>query len=268
MRARARSVFEEFTGAFGLRTIAMVLVLAFEHPLFFLTTTTVSTSFIGFPLVANTRTVQRPHSFGNGSSRNGFGYASRMADLKRQLPNALTLMRGALTLAIALCFFIPFPDRYILAYALFLVAAMSDYVDGVLARRWHVTSDFGAIFDPLFDKILVLSLFILVAPFMIVHPAILVVLLVRDITTDAMRNFQLAKGAVVPAVYSAKWKTVMQLVMLNFILLAIAIPGTAAIAVAAQISGVIAAVLSLWSGAIYTNRFIAFTRANTASSTT
>ena len=191
-----------------------------------------------------------------------------MTDLKRQVPNALTLMRGFLTLAIALCFFIPFPDRYTLAYALFLIAAISDYVDGVLARRWHVTSDFGAIFDPLFDKILVLSLFILVTPFMIVHPGILIILLIRDITTDAMRNFQLARGAVVPAVHVAKWKTVMQMVMLNFILLAIAIPGVTALSVAAQVSGVIAVILSLWSGAIYTKRFIAFARANTASSNT
>lgn len=178
----------------------------------------------------------------------------------------LTLARGVLTIAIAACFFSTFSERYLLAYALFIVAALSDFLDGFLARRWGVTSDFGAIFDPLFDKILVLSLFIILAPFMVVHPAIYVILLIRDISTDALRNSLLARGIVVPAIRTAKWKTVMQMVMLNFVLLAIAFPVSQIFQPLAQASGVAAVALSLWSGGIYVSRFIASTRNATASS--
>jgi phosphatidylglycerophosphate synthase len=71
---------------------------------------------------------------------------------------------------------------------------------------------------------------------------------------------------VVPAIYTAKLKTVAQMLMLNFALLAIAFPSFMVFAILAQASGIIAVAFSLWSGGVYVRRFIAFTSADTASS--
>ena len=186
--------------------------------------------------------------------------------MKKHVPNAFTIFRGFALLGIAALFFSSIEERYVMAYLLFLLAAISDYLDGKIARSWAIESDFGAIFDPLFDKILILSLFILLTPFSIVHPLVFVILLVRDISTDALRNMLLSRGIVVPAIYTAKLKTVFQMLMLNFILLAIAFPSIPAFLPLAQLTALIAVALSLWSGWIYVRRFIDFMRNDTASS--
>ncbi len=189
------------------------------------------------------------------------------AHLYTQVPNALTLLRGIIAACIAMLLLSSYESRFIAAYVLFVIAAASDYWDGVLARRWRITSDMGAILDPLFDKILVLSLFVLLAPHNIVHPLLFVILLVRDISTDALRNYLLSKGVVVAAIYTAKLKTVAQMAMLHFVLLALALPEIPAFVSIAQVLAVIAVALSLWSGAAYVSRFMAFMKKDAMSST-
>jgi len=186
--------------------------------------------------------------------------------VKASIPNALTLFRGVALLGIVALFYSTVEERYVMAYLLFVLAALSDYVDGKLARAWKLESDFGAIFDPLFDKILILSLFIVLVPYSIIHPVIFVILLVRDISTDALRNFLLSRGVVVPAIYTAKLKTVFQMLMVNFALLAVAFPLFTIFVSIAQILGIVAVFFSLWSGSVYVRRFIEFTRKETASS--
>ncbi|OGG53548.1 CDP-diacylglycerol--glycerol-3-phosphate 3-phosphatidyltransferase [Candidatus Kaiserbacteria bacterium RIFCSPLOWO2_12_FULL_53_8] len=183
------------------------------------------------------------------------------------IPNALTIFRGVATLLIVILFYSTFPERYIIAYSLFVLAALSDYFDGYLARRWKVISDFGVVCDPLFDKILVLTLIILLYASNIVAPFILLILFVRDITTDALKNYLLAQGILTPAIYSAKIKTAAQFLMLNFMLLALAFPFIPYMNTAATVFGVIAVIFSLWSAVFYVKRFIALTKKKTASST-
>ena len=186
--------------------------------------------------------------------------------MKKNIPNALTLFRGLATLLIVVLLYSSLEERWAIAYVLFLLAALSDYLDGYLARRWGVTSDFGIVCDPLFDKVLVLTLILLLYTSNVVSPLILLILFVRDITTDALKNYLLAQGIFTPAIYSAKIKTVAQMVMLNFILLALAFPAIPWFPSAATLSGVVAMIFSLWSGGSYVKRFIALTRKKATSS--
>ena len=127
-------------------------------------------------------------------------------------------------------------------------------------RRWNVVSDFGIVFDPLFDKLLVLTLILLIYPTHVVWSAILIILFVRDLTTDVFKNYLLAHGIKTPAINSAKWKTAMQMVMINFVLLYLTFPQATYLVPIGNAAGVVAAVLSLWSGWIYTRKFWLFLR--------
>lgn len=183
---------------------------------------------------------------------------------KHHVPNILTIFRGVAAFLIIMLFLSFIKERLITAYVLFVFAAASDFFDGYLARRWKVTSDFGAVFDPLFDKILVLSLIVLVYPFDIVPPAILLILLVRDISTDALKNYMLAHGVVTPAIYTAKLKTTSQFLMFNFALIALAWPDVPYVKEVATLTGFVAVFFSLWSGSAYVQRFIDFSKESRA----
>ena len=76
------------------------------------------------------------------------------------LPNKLTLSRLGLTLAFLVVLFTPFPLHETLALALFIVASLTEYYDGKIARRDKIITNFGILMDPLADKILICSSFI------------------------------------------------------------------------------------------------------------
>jgi len=179
---------------------------------------------------------------------------------KKQIPNLLTIFRGLAALAIIALFFVPTGWNFWAAYILFVLAAITDYLDGWLARKWNAVSDFGVVFDPLFDKILVLSLLLLIYPLRIVPPIIIILLFLRDISTDVMKNYLLARGKPTPAVKTAKIKTACQMGMLHFVLLALALPQTPYLQAIAIALGAIAVIFSLASGTAYTRRLIAFFR--------
>ncbi|MCH7573171.1 MAG: CDP-alcohol phosphatidyltransferase family protein, partial [Planctomycetes bacterium] len=91
-----------------------------------------------------------------------------MADLRRKLPNAITLCR----LVLAVAFFATlnayrYPDTNSvwanIAIALFIIAAITDALDGYLARKWNATTMFGRIMDPFCDKFLILGAFVYLA---------------------------------------------------------------------------------------------------------
>jgi phosphatidylglycerophosphate synthase/phosphatidylglycerophosphatase A len=186
---------------------------------------------------------------------------SRAADpLRRRLPNALTIAR----LAISVLFFIVLALwRYddsplahnradwwlLLAAALFIIAAATDYLDGFLARRWSVTSTFGRIMDPFADKLLVIGGFIFLAgpgfaawtgahaprwaalgegataPVSIsaVEPWMVVLILARELLVTSVRATMESRGIDFSASTSGKLKMVLQsitvpgiLILLNF----------------------------------------------------
>ena len=132
-------------------------------------------------------------------------------------PNVLTIARIPLALA---AFWSALNGTYyatIAAMVLFAVAAITDLLDGIIARRYGIITTFGKITDPIADKILVLGAFAVFSylglfPFWIVLPII-----AREVTITILRLYFLTRGIAIAAVQSGKQKTVMQLVAIGVI---------------------------------------------------
>lgn len=139
----------------------------------------------------------------------------------RHIPNALTILRFLLVPVFLYALFIH-RESYCMPLSLFIfiVASLTDYVDGYLARKWEVISDFGKIMDPLADKLLVLSALVgltYLAPFHL-HPLILIIIFVRETGITILREVFHRKGIVVAADKLGKLKTVMQMFGIIFAL--------------------------------------------------
>jgi len=140
------------------------------------------------------------------------------------LPNALTAARIAATPLIAA---LPFFDSWklrVVAFVLFVAAAITDYVDGMLARSRKEETDLGRLLDPLADKALLVGTFVpmyLLAPkFPFITPFgnvglplwIVVVVLGRELFMTVFRQVAKRRGIVIAAIGAAKWKTGFQLI--------------------------------------------------------
>jgi CDP-diacylglycerol--glycerol-3-phosphate 3-phosphatidyltransferase len=166
---------------------------------------------------------------------------------KQTLPNILTGFRIAVIPVICLLVFIPYAEAAWAAFVLFVLAAVSDFFDGYLARIWNARSVLGRVFDPIADKLLVGALLLcLVANGTIVTidliPATAIIL--RELLVSGLREYLGPLGIVLPVSKLAKWKTTAQLVSLAMLLLAFPLP----VWTAGLIMLWLAAGLSVWTG--------------------
>lgn len=139
----------------------------------------------------------------------------------QDLPNILTICRiGVVPLLIALLFFHT-PLLRALAALLFVLASITDYLDGYLARKYNVISSIGKLLDPMADKLLVMSVLImLIAAKVGSVPAwMVVVILGRDIMVTSLRGVASAEGVVIQAEDLGKYKTILQIFALTGLIL-------------------------------------------------
>ncbi|MEG3620851.1 CDP-diacylglycerol--glycerol-3-phosphate 3-phosphatidyltransferase [Mycoplasmoides genitalium] len=99
---------------------------------------------------------------------------------------------------------------------LFLTAVISDYLDGYLARKWLAVSNFGKLWDPIADKVIINGVLIALAINGYFHFSLLIVFIVRDLVLDGMRIYAYEKKVVIAANWLGKWKTIMQMVGIVF----------------------------------------------------
>jgi CDP-diacylglycerol--glycerol-3-phosphate 3-phosphatidyltransferase len=104
------------------------------------------------------------------------------------------------------------PMRGYVAAGLFILASLTDWIDGWMARKYKVESNFGKFLDPVTDKILVTSTLIMMVPFKDVHPVLVVSLLARDTLVGGFRSLAATKNIVISAGTLGKWKTIVQMV--------------------------------------------------------
>jgi CDP-diacylglycerol--glycerol-3-phosphate 3-phosphatidyltransferase len=132
---------------------------------------------------------------------------------------------------------------YLGALVLFVIAAVSDFVDGVLARRFGEVSEIGIFLDPLADKILVLSALFGFVWLGLVPLVMVIVVAARDIIATVLRIWRLSEGGQVVPTRLAKWKTFAQMGFVTAVLLVLVLSETttplALIAVWIRHSGVI-----------------------------
>lgn len=175
------------------------------------------------------------------------------------LPNLLTLLRLALIPVFVLVFYLPFGWAHVAVTAIFGVAAITDWLDGYLARRWGETSAFGAFLDPVADKLMVAVALVLLIERVPVQgmPGILMaipaaVIIGREITISALREWmaEIGERARVAVSVIGKIKTTAQMIAILLLLYREPIVGFPT-AIVGVICLYIAAILTLWSMILY-----------------
>ena len=137
------------------------------------------------------------------------------------LPNILTYGRIAAVPALVACFYFDGQGARWTALAIFIAAAITDFLDGYLARRWSQQSSLGRMLDPIADKLLVAAtLLMLTSDGTIwgVHLVAGVIILSREILVSGLREFLAELQVSVPVSHLAKWKTTIQLIAIGFLL--------------------------------------------------
>lgn len=97
--------------------------------------------------------------------------------------------------------------KYIIAGFIFIVASLTDFVDGKVARKYNMVTDFGKMIDAISDKLLTNTLIVVLACDNMVHPIIAVIIIARDIIVDSIKMLIGNKGKAVAAINIAKYKT-------------------------------------------------------------
>jgi len=139
------------------------------------------------------------------------------------LPNQLTVARFVLTVFFVACLSVQFPHHHTLALVLFVVAVVTDYLDGQIARRHNLITDFGKLMDPLADKILTASAFICLIPAHALPAWVVIIIIAREFLITGLRLLAGAKGVVLPAEKLGKHKTGWQMATILFFLLLLAL---------------------------------------------
>jgi len=145
--------------------------------------------------------------------------------MKMNLPNKLTIIRILLSFVIMIILLFPFhllsvsfpkllvnselivDSKYIIAGLIFIIASLTDFLDGYIARKYKLITDLGKMLDSIADKILVNGVLIVLAGNGFISPAVPLIIVIRDIIVDAIKMAAAAKGKVVAAIWSGKIKT-------------------------------------------------------------
>ena len=103
--------------------------------------------------------------------------------------------------------------RYI-AYGLSVIAGLTDLLDGYLARKWNQVTDFGALMDPLADKIFVTTIMLILVEYQLIAAWVAAVVICREFMVTGLRLLAVKQGKVISADKFGKLKTVLQMIML------------------------------------------------------
>src|SRR5262249_15895088 len=128
------------------------------------------------------------------------------------LPNRLTLGRLFLCCALVLCLQFEGSWRGSLALLLFILASVTDWLDGMLARRWNLVTDFGKLMDPLVDKVMVGAVYITMVAHGLIPSWFVVCVIIREFLITGLRTLAATKGVVLGAERIGKHKTISQVV--------------------------------------------------------
>jgi CDP-diacylglycerol--glycerol-3-phosphate 3-phosphatidyltransferase len=134
------------------------------------------------------------------------------------LPNQLTILRIILTPFFLFFFLSPDPLFKQISLAIFIVAALTDWYDGWLARKFNYITTWGKFWDPLADKILTSSAFLGFAILGVLELWMVIIILVRDFIVTGLRAYADYKNISFPTSYYAKWKTFIQMTFLYYLL--------------------------------------------------
>lgn len=138
----------------------------------------------------------------------------------KQIPNTITILRLLLVLPIAISLL---AGNYYLGFYLFVIAGVSDGLDGLLARRFHWTSKFGAFADPIADKLLMLSTYFILGYLHYLPYWLVVIVIARDaiIISGALAYRYFIAKPVYNSTFISKLNTFLQITLVGIVLLSI-----------------------------------------------
>ena len=143
---------------------------------------------------------------------------------RQVIPNALTIVRIILVPVFIALMIIQHlrgsVSLLIVSLVVFCIASYTDHLDGKLARRWQVVSDFGKLVDPIADKALMISAFVLLSLFQSLWWWFTAVVILREVAVTLLRMYLLRSGVVLPASKGGKIKTSLQILMVFLWMLA------------------------------------------------
>ena len=181
---------------------------------------------------------------------------------KKNIPNILTIFRIVLVPLFTFAVLRGGPAWTAAALAAFIIASVTDFFDGFLARRWKLVSDFGKFFDPLADKILVTAALVTFVERGFISAWYVVIILFREFAVSGIRMLAATgNGTVMAAALPGKLKTASTMVSI-IIIMAVDIlssggmAGTTAVFIINNTLMLVCTALTIWSGADYASAFL------------
>ena len=166
------------------------------------------------------------------------------------LPNKLTLFRIFLIPVFIILMLIDIPNKYLIACIVFIVASITDAMDGHIARKHNLITDFGKFMDPLADKLLVISALTTMIEVGLVQSWMVIIIVARELTVSILRAIAAADGKVIAASGGGKLKTISQMGAVILLLLGVQYQNSVLLMIG-DISILIATLLTLYSGGEY-----------------
>ncbi len=135
------------------------------------------------------------------------------------LPNKLSIARVLCIPAVAVLLYLNDDTCRIVALVLFILASLTDLLDGHIARKYNMVTDFGKFIDPVADKLLVLTTLVMLVRNGMMEAWVVLIILCRELAVDGLRMVAVGQGKVIAAGKIGKWKTTFQMVTIAAILL-------------------------------------------------
>lgn len=138
---------------------------------------------------------------------------------KENIPNALTLIRIAFIPIFVILLTIKNSHLHVIAGIIFVIASLTDYIDGYLARKWQVVTNFGKFADPMADKLLVMTAFIMLVELRFAPAWVVAIIICRELAVTGLRLLLVEKGGtVLAAAMPGKIKTATQMLAITLLL--------------------------------------------------
>lgn len=142
--------------------------------------------------------------------------------MNKNVPNILTILRICLIPFVILFYYLQFPGWNYYAAVIFIVASITDMLDGMIARKYNLVSNFGKLMDPMADKLLFVTTLVIVLDWGKLGSfglLVTVILIGREFLISGVRLIAAEKGVVIAAGSIGKIKTIVQLVGISLVLL-------------------------------------------------
>ena len=135
------------------------------------------------------------------------------------LPNKLTLLRIIMIPVFVVLLYLDFPFNNLMALAVFILASITDTLDGYIARKYNLITDFGKFMDPIADKLLVTAAMLVFVDWHMMPAWVVIVVVAREFIVSALRLVAANNGRVIAAGWSGKVKTASTMVCICIMLL-------------------------------------------------